>query len=90
MTCQHDRDVQCFQDCPKCSRYVAPKKCGLCGDETDKLYSCETSNGGKSVCWDCFVDKAVNTELADILLEYISDNKLDEIKNDYMEGDNEC
>ena len=89
MTCQHDRDVQCFQDCPKCSRYVAPKKCGFCGDETDKLYVCETAGGEKSVCWDCFIDSAINTGLSDILMEYITAEQLEEIKDEYGECE-EC
>jgi len=85
MTCQHDRDVECFRDCPKCSRYIPPKKCEYCENETDKLYTCETLNGEKSACWDCFIDSTVNTGLADILMEYITADQLEEIKGEYGE-----
>lgn len=90
MTCQHDRDVECLQDCPKCSRFVPLKKCNHCGDETEKLYACATSNGEKSVCWDCFFDSAINIELADIMREYIGCADIDEIRADYVESDDEC
>ena len=52
MTCQHDRDVECFRDCPKCSQYIQQKECNNCGDETDKRYNCKTADGEMSVCWD--------------------------------------
>ena len=85
MTCQHDRDVQCFQDCPKCSQYIQQKECNNCGDETDKRYNCKTADGEMSVCWDCFIDSTVNTGLAGILMEYITAEQLEEIKDEYGE-----
>ena len=35
MVCQFDRNDQCFEDCPQCSRYKA-HYCDSCGGEFDR------------------------------------------------------
>lgn len=52
MTCQFDRDVQCFESCPNCSRQKTHRDCPECGTET----SISELDRYEGKCWDCFFD----------------------------------
>jgi len=88
MTCQHDCNIQCFEDCVECSRYKLIKRCKACGEIVDNLYQAEIFNfaGYQSICFKCFMDKSVNTRLTDILLDFVTDAQKCEIMMDYREG----
>lgn len=51
--CLYDRDNQCFEDCPDCSRYSPRDECCCCG-EIDDIYYID----GNYFCRSC-LDKAV-------------------------------
>lgn len=52
MTCQHDRDVQCFESCLGCSRQKTHRDCPECGTET----AISDLDRYEGKCWDCFFD----------------------------------
>lgn len=55
MTCMHDYDVQCFEDCPNCARYN-PRMCDGCGS----IITDENASDKSNVCIDCAVEEIKN------------------------------
>ena len=51
MTCMHNRDDQCFCDCPDCVRYEG-KECSECGC-SGNLYDI----GEEYLCEECMLEK---------------------------------
>lgn len=58
MTCKDDRDIQCFEDCPSCTRYKSQGECSECDTIVEKL-ELERYQGK---CWDCFMDSMIEDE----------------------------
>ena len=61
MTCMHDRDEQCFRDCPRCARYKYQPECHMCGG-SDYLVRYDN----QIICTSCLADKLCDRAGGDI------------------------
>lgn len=73
MTCMHDRDVQCFLDCPNCVRHEEPECCN-CGT-TQKLVSYEN----KKYCANCLAERLVS-EADETIANFVDNHYGDFVK----------
>lgn len=69
MTCQYDRDIQCFEDCEDCSRYKLEIPCPEC----DTITSRTVLNKYDNMCWDCFFEQMLNDDSRKT--QFIKDHK---------------
>lgn len=70
MTCMHDRDTQCFSDCPNCVRREVPECCN-CGT-TRKLVSYED----EKYCPECLAERLLaetDEKIASFVDNYYND-----------------
>ena len=68
--CMYDRDEQCFEDCPKCSRAKTHFECCNCG-RRDDLYATDSGVYCES-CLSDLINKSENKALRnDILSEFL-------------------
>ena len=58
MTCQYDKDEQCFESCRTCSRYKSDIECPECG----ALATRAELNRYEGKCWDCFFEQMCEDE----------------------------
>ena len=71
MTCMHDNNEQCFEDCPRCPRYKVHFECCNCGGRDEALYNTDKGIYCKS-CLSDLINKSENKELKnDIISEFI-------------------
>ena len=52
-TCMHDRDIQCFRDCPECNRYLSEIECPEC----DNLVSRTEIEKHVGMCKICYLEE---------------------------------